>query len=154
MKDELLPITCGTSVPPQLLLLSPMTVLLSSVFNQATFKIRLTFYLNEVQLGVSFGLEFEKKDYFQSKLKTSSGALVPYSEQEITTVHWLELLPAPIPVPTASAHGDPHVPVAVFVPISLRFHCWQRTVPILYLPTTNGEHCTGDAIEMCTPQAW
>ena len=23
----------------------------------------------------------------------------------------------------------------------------------LYLPTS-GEHCTGDAIEMCTPQAW
>ena len=72
---------------------------------------------------------------------------------------------------TASVHGDPHVehdpwalvskvsprdlcPVAVFVPISLRIHYWQRTVPILYLSTTNGEHCTGDAIEMSTPQAW
>ena len=40
-------------------------------------------------------------------------------------VHWPDLLPAPTPAPIASAHGDPHVPVAVFVPISLRIHWWH-----------------------------
>ena len=35
------------------------------------------------------------------------------------------------------------------MPISLRIHCWQRGVPICgTFRQRNGEHCTGDAIEM------
>ena len=83
-----------------------------------------------------FALEFENKDFFSVKVENIvwSSRAVPWAG--ITTVHWPELLPAPIPAPAASAHGDLHVPMAVFVPISLRFHCWQRTVPI-FVPSDN-----------------
>ena len=43
--------------------------------------------------------------------------------------------------------------MALLVPISSESIVGNVQSRFLYLPITNGEHCTGDGIEMCTPQA-
>ena len=63
MKDERLLITRGTSVAPQLLLLSPRTVLLFESFQPGNVQNPSDVYLNEALLGVSFAPEIEDKDF-------------------------------------------------------------------------------------------
>ena len=110
MKDEPLPITRGTSVALQLLLIESNGSVASECFRPGNVQNPSSdVYLNEVQLGVSFALKFENEVYFSSQ----NGNFIWRSRAVlwagITTVHWLELLPAPTPAPTASVHGDLHV---------------------------------------------
>ena len=82
---------------------------LSSVFNQRNVQNPSDVYLNEIQFGVLFALEFENKDYFSVKIENFVWSSRDVLWAGITTVHWLELLPTPTPAPTASVHGDRHV---------------------------------------------
>jgi len=94
-------------------------------------------YLSEAQKAVAFALEFENKDYFSVKIENFVWSSRAVLFAGITTVHWPELMPAPTPAPTASAHGDPHVSTITGETFDLWKTGWSTFVQI---PRSEHEH--------------